>query len=490
VISRESICTECPKVFLERPVVSENCSGSCSAQDPRQIDQVLRARYDVRGPRYTSYPPATQFQPLAPAKIFEQWQKRNRLNSDPGLSLYVHIPFCRSRCLFCGCHTFVGQKAPVMERYLAALCAEMEIAGRVVSRDRIVRQVALGGGTPNAMSAAQTDRVLTRMRQLWQIASDAELSVEIDARTATPEKLAAFLDHGFNRFSLGIQDFSEEVLRLIRRGQEFMQVEEVVGFLRSRGCHAINFDLIYGLAGQDLQTSESCASRVVALRPSRIALYNYAHLPNMFPHQKALEQAGLPDPDLKAQIFLTMMDTFLSAGYTAIGMDHFALPEDPLAIAMRQRTLRRNFMGYHTGRGLDLLAFGASAISSIGPVYSQNDKTLAGYQEMIDGEILPIVRGFLLSRDDEIRRNLLLDLFCNFRADLDALSRQFDIDAISYFSEEMERLKPMEADGLLSVSPQCIDVTAQGRFFIRNICMTFDRYLGKDGNGRMYSRTL
>jgi len=314
--------------------------------------------------------------------------------------------------------------------------------------------------------------------------------VEINPRTATPAKLDVFLEHGFNRFSLGIQDFSPEVLEAVKRDQGLMEVEEVIGHLRKKGIESINFDLIYGLPGQDPGSCLETAEKVIALKPSRIALYSYAHVPWLHAHQKALERAGLPEPDRKASFFLSMMDRFLEAGYVGIGMDHFALPEDPLAKALESRTLRRNFMGYTTGRGLDLLGFGASAISSIGSAYSQNEKSLADYQASPAAGKLPIARGFLLDRDDEIRRELLLELFCNFHVDLEALGARFGIDAPGYFKDDLDRLDEMNADGLVTWNPQAIEVTGPGRFFIRNICMNFDRYLEKDSSKRVYSRTV
>jgi oxygen-independent coproporphyrinogen III oxidase len=450
----------------------------------------LREKYDVRGPRYTSYPPATHFHPVETGEVFERWSARNGIESDPGLSLYFHIPFCRKRCLFCGCHTFVGKKAGALDGYLDALIAEMQLAAGVVDPQRPVHQVAFGGGTPNFLEEEQLERLLGSMETIWRIDDQAELSVEINPRTATPAKLDVFLEHRFNRFSLGIQDFSREVLEVVNRDQGLMEVEEVIGYLRKKGIESINFDLIYGLPGQDPGSCLDTAEKVIALKPSRIALYSYAHVPWLHAHQKALERAGLPEPDVKASFFLSMMDRFLQAGYVTIGMDHFALPEDPLARALESRTLRRNFMGYTTGRGLDLLGFGASAISSIGSAYSQNEKSLGDYQAGPAEGRLPIARGFLLDRDDEIRRELLLELFCNFHVDLDALGARFGIDAAAYFKEDLGRLDAMAADGLVTWNPQSIEVTGQGRFFIRNICMNFDRYLEKDSTKRVYSRTV
>jgi len=464
--------------------------SAAGAQDPRKVDPRLREKYDVRGPRYTSYPPATQFGPLDAEELFARWRSRNGLADDPGLSLYLHIPFCRKRCLFCGCHTFAARRDDVLDDYVDVLLREMDTAAGIVDPQRPVHQVAMGGGTPNHLGKASLAGLLAAMQRTWRITADAEQSVEINPRTSTPGKLDVFVDHGFNRFSLGIQDFSPRVLEIVRRDQGLMEVGEVIDHLRGRGIGSINFDLIYGLPGQTIESCLATADKTIEFKPSRIALYSYAHVPWIHAHQKALEEAGLPDANSKASFFLSMMDRFTRAGYLPIGMDHFALPGDPLARALSDGSLRRNFMGYTTGRGLDVLAFGSSAISNVGATYSQNDKSLAGYSEPVRAGRLPIVRGFLLNRDDELRRELILELFCNFRVDLQGLSGRFSIDAAEYFSADLERLEAMREDGLVDWSPQSIEVTREGRFFIRNICMTFDRYLEQDASRRVYSRTI
>ena len=459
-------------------------------QDPRRVSLDLRKKYDIQGPRYTSYPAAPHFHPIPAADVLSQWTARSALAEDPGLSLYLHIPFCRTRCAFCGCHSIVPRDPEIIERYTRAILQEMELASTRLGPRRPVRQIALGGGTPNFPSEEQIERILRGLELTWAIAPGAELSVEIDPRSATPGKLDVFLRHGFNRFSLGVQDFTPAVLSLIRRGQDLMQVEHVVSYLRSQDCTSINFDLIYGLPGQDLASAARTAEETVRLRPGRIALYSYAHVPWLQPNQKALERSGLPSPDLKLELFLTMLDRFHDAGYISVGMDHFALPDDPLAQALELRTLRRNFMGYTTGRGLDLAAFGASAISSVGASYSQNAKDIETYLAGIDAGTLPVERGFLLGPDDEIRRELIIELFCTFSADLGSLGARFGIEPGPYFAEDVARLEPMIDDGLVSVTPGAITVSETGRFFIRNICMAFDRYLERDPAARAYSRTV
>ena len=458
--------------------------------DPRQIDPVLRKKYDVRGPRYTSYPPANRFKPVDSDQLFDRWRERNNCTDDPGISLYFHIPFCRNRCLFCGCHTLPTRDPERVKIYLNTLRKEMELAAEIIDPSRPVRQVAMGGGTPNFLSVDQLNKLLDSLYDTWQIAPGAELSAELDPRTSTPEQLELFTKRGFNRFSIGVQDFSDQVLERIRRGQSTMRIGEVVSSLRSLGCKSINFDLIYGLPGQTLETFSEMADRIEELLPDRIALYSYAHVPWIQPHQKALEKFGLPEPDLKASFFLTMWDRLTQMGYIPIGMDHFARPEDSLAQAVATKTLRRNFMGYTTGRGLDLIGFGASAISSVGSSYSQNEKEFKNYLEPIEQGKLPLLRGYLLNQDDIIRRELLLELFCNFRIDLKQLGKLFSIDGEEYFSRELQLLQDMEQDGLVKLEPGRVEVTTLGTFFIRNICMVFDRFLEQDPSARVYSRTV
>ncbi len=464
--------------------------GRVSAGDGRGVPPELRARYDVHGPRYTSYPPANHFHAVTVPEVLERWHERAAVVPPEPLGIYVHVPFCRMRCLFCGCFTKIGAAQDVMVGYLDALLEEMRLAKEHVGTARPVQQVALGGGTPNAPAAESLDRFLGGMDALWSYTHDAELSVEIDPRSVTPEQLDVFLAHRFNRFSLGVQDFSEDVIRRVRPGADRMKVTHVVDHLRSRGCGAINFDLIYGLPGQDISTATATAAQVVELRPSRIALYSYAHVPWVSPHQAALERMGLPDPDLKAALFATMTDAFTEAGYVPIGMDHFALPDDPLSLAVASGTLRRNFMGYNVYRGLDTLGFGISAISSIGSAYSQDSKDLESWHARVAAGELPVERGFLLSADDLLRRELILDLFCNFKVDLKALGERFGIEPASYFAPELEALGRLAEDGLVDVTPDTVAVKGYGHFFIRNVCMTFDRYLAKTQAATTYSRTV
>ncbi len=458
--------------------------------DPREVDAGLRERYDVRGPRYTSYPPAPHFAEQDHDALAERWRARDGLADDPGLSLYLHVPFCRSRCLFCGCHTLGRRPEDQVDAHLGDLIAEMALVNGVIDPARPVRQVHLGGGTPNFLSVEQIHRLLGALEERFALQPDAERSVEVEPRSATPAKLDAFLDHGFERFSLGVQDFDPVVLEAVRRDQALVQVEEVVAHLRARGCREINFDLIYGLPGQTLASRDATLERVRALRPTRIALYSYAHVPWMQKHQQVLEGRGLPTPDEKVELFVGLAKGLEAAGYLPVGMDHFALPDDPLVAALEAGTLRRTFMGYTTGRGLDTVGMGISAISWVGSSYTQNHKDMDAWRQAVQAGELPWLRGFLLSQDDELRREVILEVSCTMRADLRALGDRFGLDAEAYFARELTRLAPLEADGLVQLHEGSIRVTELGRLFVRNVCMIFDRYLEQDPAQRRYSRTV
>jgi len=458
--------------------------------DPRKVSPLLVQKYATAAPRYTSYPPATHFRPVSSAELFARWRQGNGSKERGELSVYFHIPFCSSLCWFCGCHTSVHKDRSVADRYVEALVSEMDLALRHIDAQRQVKQVALGGGSPNFLTETQLERLLAAFRKRFPVQADTELSVELDPRTTYPEQLDIFLKYRFNRFSLGVQDFSPEVLRRVHRPQTEDDVKWIVDHLRSQGCQEINFDLIYGLPGQTLETCQSTVERTLRYRPTRIALYQYAHVPWLKPQQKLLEAAGLPDQNAKQQLAGLAYELLVGAGYIPIGMDHFALPEDRLAQALSQRTLHRNFMGYTTCRGLDLLAFGVSAISAIQGTYSQNEKELEDYYRRVESGELPIERGFLLHRDDEIRRELIIDLFCNFHLDGKQLEQRYGIDFRSYFQPELKRLESFETDGLLVVAGCRLEVLPEGRYFIRNICMTFDRYLEQEVAGRRYSQAV
>jgi oxygen-independent coproporphyrinogen III oxidase len=460
------------------------------AFDPRRVDPALIEKYETAGPRYTSYPTAPQFYDLTEREILPVWRASNTAGNPAGLSLYVHIPFCRTLCFFCGCHTYIRKTEEDAEVYIVALIEEILRAAQNFDCSRPLRSIALGGGTPNFISVGQLNSLMTAIRTGFAVAVDAEISVEIDPRTITPEKLDAFIANGFNRFSFGVQDFNEQVIKAVGREQGPMQVERAISYLREHGIEQINFDMIYGLPGQNLDVVKQSVQTALQMRPTRLAYYNYAHVPWLKPQQKKLERLGLPTAEQKTGMFGHVFESLTASGYVPIGMDHFALPEDSLAQALVERKLNRNFMGYTTYRGNDLLAFGASAISGVAGSYSQNEKSLPEYIKAIDSGELPIVRGFVMSDDDIIRREIILELFCNFRLDYETLEKRFDIRFGQYFAEELELLKEYADDGLLAVDEGAIEVSPTGRFFVRNICMTFDRYLESAPEQQRYSKTI
>lgn len=459
--------------------------------NPETIPQQLVAKYATRGPRYTSYPTAPQFRAdFDPGAVADRWRRGNSATPRPDLSLYFHIPFCRERCWFCGCHVVIARNKERGTPYVAALREEMRMASELIDGRRPVRQIAFGGGTPTFLTPAQLDELISSVKSRWSIAPDAEISIEVDPRTVTLDQLDLLLASGFNRFSLGVQDFDEDILTSVHRAQGREITARVVDHLRSRGCDAINFDLIYGLPGQDVENSAHTIQTTIEMRPSRIAFYNYAHVPWLKPHQKLLERRGLPDPDLKLKIFGQAYRMLDAAGYVSVGMDHFALPDDELATSLLSRTLHRNFMGYTTRRGLDLIAFGISGIASVSGTYVQDVKELPVYYSEIESHRHPWERAFLMSEDDLMRRELIIDLFCNFHLDISGFERRWGISFAERFARELEALRAFEGDALARVSGDAIEVTPVGRYFIRNLCMTFDRYLEADAGQRKYSQTL
>lgn len=466
-----------------------NANATEKTPNPARVPAPLLERYTTRGPRYTSYPPAPHFSPDIPAgELAARWQAG--AVKGPDLSAYVHIPFCAQRCRFCGCFTQVGASPEAADPYLEDMKTEFARLAQLLGRDRPVRQLAFGGGTPTFLTPDRFDRLMRDFREVYTIAADAELSIEMDPRSIRPGHLDVLLSHGFNRFSLGVQDFDPNVLNIIRREQSMEMVFDLVGQLRARGQEAINFDLIYGLPGQTPQTMRATVEQVTRISPSRIALFSYAHVPWMKGHQKILERHQLPNPEEKLALFGLAWDILTDAGYVPIGMDHFARPDDELARALDEGTLHRNFMGYTTRRGLDLVAFGVSGISAVADTYAQNVKELPAYAAAMREGRTAFERGYILSHDDRIRRSLIIDLFCNFQLDGEALARRWQIDFGQYFAQELDALAPFCEDGLLEIDGCRLRVTPLGRIFVRNVCMVFDRYLENDPALRRYSQTV
>jgi oxygen-independent coproporphyrinogen-3 oxidase len=444
------------------------------------IDPALLRRYDRPGPRYTSYPTAPQFSSsFGEAQLREAAQASNGDPIPRRLSLYVHVPFCESPCFYCGCNRVITRDKGRSEGYLARLYREIGLASQLFDRDREVIQLHFGGGTPNFLTPAQLREVVDCLRSHFHF-SDSEqrdISIELDPRFVTPADVAELGRIGFNRASLGVQDFDPEVQKAVNRIQSVEQTLAIIQACRDSGFRSVNVDLIYGLPKQTLAGFGRTIDTVVQARPDRIAVYSYAHLPHMFKAQRQIEAADLPTPEDKLALLELAIEKLDDAGYQYIGMDHFALPDDELAQAQQRGGLHRNFMGYTTHSDSDLVGLGVSAISHIGDSFSQNPRDLPSWQGAIDEGRLPVFRGMRLSEDDQLRADLIQQLMCQGEVPVTALERRYGIVFETYFADALEKLKPLEADGLVRREPGRIRVTSQGRLLLRNIAMCFDRYL-------------
>jgi oxygen-independent coproporphyrinogen-3 oxidase len=450
-------------------------------------------RYDRPGPRYTSYPTAVEF-----SEAFDHAAYCGRLQAaaaaaDRPLSLYIHLPFCESRCIYCGCMTINTRKREVSSRYLQYLEREIEMLASHLQDRRTIVQHHWGGGTPTYLSTAEIERLYGAVSRHFQIDSAAEIAIEIDPRVTTREQLHVLRSLGFNRLSMGVQDFTPEVQDAIGRHQTEAVTRDLYEYARAIGFTGINMDLIYGLPRQTLTTFRRTLDTVTSMRPDRIAVYSYAHVPWLRPHQTRINDSELPQRDLKLQLIGEAIDVFGDAGYVAIGMDHFALAGDELAIAARERRLHRNFMGYTTRPAEDMVGAGLSAIGDLCGAFAQNVKKLPPYYEAIDAGRFPIERGYVLTDDDRVRRDVITELMCNFHVDRRATEARFGIDFQQYFAPELDALTlpggPV-SDGFLRIGREGLEITHDGRLFVRTICMHFDRYLPRHSGQRVFSRTI
>ncbi len=456
----------------------------------RNLDLDLIQKYNMPGPRYTSYPPAPRFTdqitwPEVAAKI-SQAQPPGR-----GLSLYFHIPFCESLCWYCGCTTVITTQREKSALYLQYLDKEMEQMSARINPERKVVQLHWGGGTPTFLLPNEIRFLGQSIRKHFDLAPEIEAGVEIDPRRLTREHVAALRDVGFNRVSIGVQDFDPAVQTAVHRIQPREQTEEAIGWARDAGFRSVNLDLIYGLPYQTVESFEQTLNEIIKIGPDRLAVFSYAHVPWIKPAQKILErEAALPGAETRFNILKLVIEKLTQNDcYTHIGMDHFARPSDELAVAQRQKTLRRNFQGYSTKGGADIYAFGMSAISQADGVYWQNIKDLPGYYGALDSGWEPFAKGYILSGDDKIRRHTIMRLMCDMSLDYAGLSKDLGIDFARYFKAELDSLTDMEKDGLLRREANSLVVNDVGRLFIRNIAMRFDLYLpaAKD---RRFSKTI
>jgi len=457
------------------------------------ITPELLTRFDVPGPRYTSYPTADRFvEAFTEADYLTALDHRKqaaRLKAQP-LSLYVHIPFCESLCYYCACNKIITKHKDRAETYLRYLAREVELHVAHLGSGHSVSQLHLGGGTPTFLSDDELRELMAMLRRHFQFVPGGEYSVEVDPRTVDEKRLAVLAELGFNRLSFGVQDFDPAVQKAVHRVQPAAQVFQLVQAARSLGFESVNVDLIYGLPLQTPESFDRTLAQVNELRPERIALYAYAHLPERFKPQRRIHAAELPLPGAKVAMLARSMDAFMDAGYVYVGMDHFALPDDALAVAKRQGRLHRNFQGYSTQPDCDLIALGVSAIGRIGATYSQNAKTMEEYCDALDQGHLPIVRGLALTRDDMLRRAVIMALMCQGNLQFESINVAWLIDFKTYFASEMETLEEMQNQGLVELSPAGIQVTAMGWFFVRGVAMVFDRCLQLDRNRTRFSKII
>lgn len=458
------------------------------------VDRDLCRRFDISGPRYTSYPTADRFQADPGAQLLVD-ALRHRPEPDQPLSLYVHLPFCSTVCYYCGCNKVITKDHQKSSRYLDYLEREIDMQVAELAGPRTVAQLHWGGGTPTFLSDEEMTRLMGILHSRFEFLPEGEYSIEIDPRSVDPHRAHLLAELGFNRMSLGIQDFDPLVQQAVNRIQTFEQTRDVLLAARDVGFKSVSVDLIYGLPRQTLEGFRATLDKTLSLAPNRIALYSYAHLPHVFMPQRRIHDTELPKPEDKLSLMAMAIETLVEAGYVFIGMDHFARPDDELALAQKAGKLHRNFQGYSTHAELDLLAFGVSAIAKVGPVYAQNAKSLDEYYHDIDAGHLPVRRGYRMDDDDVLRRAVIQELMCHFSLDFAAVSATWQIDFKSYFADALTQLQPLAEAGLLSLDAHGITVMPKGRLLVRIIAMAFDRYLQIDRQkapeGRQrYSRVI
>ncbi|WP_411293568.1 oxygen-independent coproporphyrinogen III oxidase [Thiohalophilus sp.] len=455
-----------------------------------EFDKELIRRYDKAGPRYTSYPTAVQFHEDFGPEDYRRLATRSN-QQGCSLSLYFHLPFCNTVCFYCACSKVITANRRRAAPYLQRLHREIELQSELFDTTRPVEQLHWGGGTPTFISHDEMRELMAKTREHFQLLDDdtGEYSIEIDPREADRDTIALLRELGFNRISLGVQDFDPAVQKAVNRIQSEAQIAEVMEAVREYGFRSTSFDLIYGLPLQSVESFSRTLDKVVALEPERLSIFNYAHLPELFKPQRQINAADLPGPDEKLAILKYTIEKLTEAGYVYIGMDHFARPDDELAIAQRNGTLHRNFQGYSTHADCDLIAMGMTAIGKVGDSYSQNVKTMDEYYARIDQDQLPIFRGLELDADDLLRREIINQLICHFSLSFPALELAFGISVSEYFATELAELKAMQNDGLLQLNERGITVLGAGKLLIRNICMVFDKYLRQQQTQR-YSKVI
>ncbi|MDH5370043.1 MAG: oxygen-independent coproporphyrinogen III oxidase [Gammaproteobacteria bacterium] len=449
------------------------------------FNNALIKKYDKSGPRYTSYPTAIQFsEDFGEKNYYEQVAVSNQRNTP--LSLYFHIPFCDTICYYCGCNKIVTKNRNHAQPYLDAVHKELALQGKLFKATRIVRQLHWGGGTPTFISHEQMTELMRQTRRHFTLLDDdsGEYSIELDPREVNAASISLLRKLGFNRISLGVQDFNPKVQQAVNRIQSYNETRDVVIAARKNEFHSVSLDLIYGLPFQTVKSFDETVDKVLELEPDRLSVFNYAHLPEMFKTQRQINSDDLPSAEDKLAILHHVTNKLIDAGYEYIGMDHFAKPTDELAIAQKERKLYRNFQGYSTNSDCDLVALGITSIGKVADSYSQNIKTIKEYTQVIESDHLPVYRGIALSEDDILRREVINQLICHFELNFNHIEKDFAIDFSDYFADELKQIKEMEVDKLLELAADKITVLPEGKLLIRNICMVFDIYLKKNKEQR------
>jgi len=457
-----------------------------------RFDADLIAKYGGAGPRYTSYPTAVQFRDdFGAAQWRQALSESNQLPIPADLSLYVHVPFCASPCFYCGCNRVITRSTTAGQEFLIDLERELDMTAPLIDDDRTVRQVHLGGGTPTFLRTLQIGQLMRLLRTRFRFAEDAEIGLEVDPRSVEPADIRALRELGFNRISIGVQDLNPDVQQAVNRVHDEARVASIVGAARAVGFDSISLDLIYGLPRQTTEAFAQTVESIIEMRPDRLSVFNYAHMPHLFKAQQRINAEELPAPAVKLAIFRNTLNRLLDAGYEFIGMDHFALPEDDLAKARRDGTMVRNFQGYSTCGGLDLLAFGPSAISEVGDSFAQNQRKLVDWQIAVREARMPIARGLRRSVDDRLRADIISTVMCRGRLDYRPFEREYQFSFGSYFEPEISRLAALEADGLIRLQEHGFEATDAGLLFLRAVAMVFDAWLDHgEGSQSRFSRIV
>lgn len=453
-----------------------------------EFDRALIASLPSLGPRYTSYPTADRFYPEFTASQLQAKLQRH-IGSKP-VSLYVHIPFCNTICYYCGCNKIITKDTTRADRYIQYLDKELALLAEHWIGKPQLAQLHFGGGTPTFLNTEQLNHIFTTIRKYFTFTTDGEYSIEIDPRNVSAQTVAFLGELGFNRMSVGIQDFNPIVQKAVNRIQSEAETRTVIEAARDNGFHSISVDLIYGLPHQSESSMQETLQHIVDLQPDRIAMYHYAHLPHLFKPQRRIDTAAVPDSATKLDILQNTIHYLLENGYIFIGMDHFAKPEDELAIALAENRLQRNFQGYSTHADCDLIAIGVSSIGKIADIYSQNEKELNAYYQALDENRLPVLRGYQLNADDLLRRRVIQDLMCHFELNYLDYTAILPQPFQHYFAAEMTDLEQLAQLGLVELGTDKLHVTPKGRLLIRNIAMIFDYYLRQKRTAAHYSRTL